>query len=261
MTSGAIATRASALLRWERPICLALAVFILLSVAWYWAGYDLSYRGIDYRLYMDATRRWLSGGGFYGPQELAGSFAVTYGVTLYPPVALLVFAPFTVLPPIAWWIVPLGLTAWGLVRLKPAPWSWPLVVLPLVWWTAAERIVSGNPVIWSLAALTLACSAGWPGVFVLLKPSLFPFAFVGGWRREWWVALLGLALLSLPFLPMWFEWLAVLRHAKTPAGLLYSAQEAPLLLIPLVAWVASPIGPMPTLRAVWTRNREPGVRE
>ena len=214
----------------------AVTSLALLLVVAYWVRFDHSYREIDYQLYMDATRRWLAGGPFYLPAELAGPFPAVHGVTLYPPVALLLFVPFTFLPPIAWWLVPLGLTAWGLWRLHPGPRVWPLMAAPLLWWTASERIVSGNPVIWVLAALTLACSFGWPGVFVLLKPSLFPFAAAGIRRRSWWMALGLFALLSLPFLPMWVDWFTVLRNARGTGGLLYSWWEAPLLVIPLAAW-------------------------
>jgi hypothetical protein len=207
---------------------------------WYWIATDLYvyYRGADYQLYMAATRRWLAGGPFYEPSQVAGPYAVAYGAILYPPIALLLFAPFTLLPPWAWWVVPLGLAGYGLWRMRPAPLVWPLLALASWWWTAAERIVSGNPDLWALAALSLGCAYDWPAVFVLLKPSLAPFALMGVWRRSWWIALAAFGLLCLPFGALWLDWMAVLRNAH--AGILYSLPDVPLLLVPIVAWASRP---------------------
>ncbi len=58
----------------------------------------LTAMGTDYRTYMDATRVWLPGGSFYPAYELAGPYQIELGAVLYPPVALLLFVPFTVLP-------------------------------------------------------------------------------------------------------------------------------------------------------------------
>lgn len=81
--------------------------------------------GVDYQLYVDATTRWLSGGPFYPAYELAGPFANTDHDILYPPVAILLFAPFTVLPAILWWAIPLGLVVWVIYCLRPDPVVWP----------------------------------------------------------------------------------------------------------------------------------------
>ena len=226
--------------RLVRPVSFALSTAVLGIAAWYWLQYDTIYRAVDYSMYMDATRRWLGGGPFYLPQQLAGPYTLVPGDPLYPPVALLLFVPFTMVPAAAWWLVPLGLTAWGLWRLRPSPIVWPLLASTSWWWTASEKVVAGNPVIWVLAAECLACSFDWPGVFVLLKPSLFPFALMGAWRQSWWIALAAFVAISVPFLPMWPQWLSTVLNARTPSGPLYSVMEAPLLAMPIVAWLASP---------------------
>ena len=46
----------------------------------------------------------------------------------------------------------------------------------------------------------------------------------------------GIVAASLLFLPMWPTYLQVLLDANHPAGVFYSAQDIPLLAIPLVAW-------------------------
>lgn len=76
-----------------------------------------TYGAKDYGYYMDITRRWLGGGPFYEPWQLTGPYQFTPGAPVpghansgafYPPVALWLFAPFTVLPPVLWWAIPLG---------------------------------------------------------------------------------------------------------------------------------------------------------
>jgi ABC-type transport system involved in cytochrome c biogenesis permease component len=73
-------------------------------------------------------------------------------------------------------------------------------------------------------------------VFALIKPSLFPFALFGANRRSWWLALAAFAALSLPFGSMWADWVASVVNSRG-GGILYSALEIPMLLLPLVAWL------------------------
>jgi hypothetical protein len=52
------------------------------------------YVGDDYRIYMDATNRWLAGGSYFLSRQLAGPYQLEMGDVMYPPVALWLFAPF-----------------------------------------------------------------------------------------------------------------------------------------------------------------------
>jgi hypothetical protein len=72
--------------------------------------------------------------------------------------------------------------------------------------------------------------------FVLLKPSLAPFALFGLRRRSWWVGAAALVLLGLPFAALWADWLRTVAGSRG-GGVLYSSLEAPFLLLPLVAWL------------------------
>jgi len=193
------------------------------------------YGGIDYRLYMDATQRWLDGGQFYQSYQLAGAYSITAGDILYPPVALWLFVPFTVLPAGLWWLVPIGLTTVVVWRLRPGPIAWPLIALCMAWPPTLVKLITGNPVMWAVVALALGCLYRWPSVFVLIKPSLFPFALFGVTRRSWWIALGIFGLMSLPFGAMWIDWLTTVVNARG-GGIAYSVQEIPMLLLPLVAW-------------------------
>ena len=49
--------------------------------------------GKDVALYRDAASRWLAGGPFYEPRQLAGPYEVAHGDILYPPVGLWLFVP------------------------------------------------------------------------------------------------------------------------------------------------------------------------
>ena len=72
-------------------------------------------------------------------------------------------------------------------------------------------------------------------VFGLLTPSLGLCALCGANRRSWWIALAVLVAMSVPFQGLWVAWVASLVNSRG-GGLLYSALEIPMLLIPLVAW-------------------------
>jgi hypothetical protein len=191
--------------------------------------------GVDFDLYTGAAARWLAGGSFYAPYQLAGPYSISAGDILYPPVGLWLFVPFTVLPAILWWTVPIAAAAWMLWRLRPRHEVWPLIAFCLAWPTTLLKLWTGNPVIWSAAALCLGVVYAWPSVFVLLKPSLFPFALFGANRRVWWLALGAFVLLCLPFGPLWADWVTSVLDS-TGGGAFYSALEVPLLLLPIVAW-------------------------
>lgn len=204
----------------------------------------LRHWGGDYTLYMDATRRWLGGGPFYQPWQLAGHYSVSFTpgdkgteAIMYPPYSLLLFVPFTALPPVLWWAIPIATTALAVVRHRPALVAWPVIAMCLWWPTTNVKLLTGNPVMWAVAALAAGTIYAWPSVLVLLKPSLFPFAMFGVWRRTWWAGLAGLALVSLLFLPMWPDFLTAIGNAMTPNGLAYSISEVPVMLLPLAAWL------------------------
>jgi hypothetical protein len=193
----------------------------------------------DVLLYIDAADRWLAGGPFYEPRQLAGPYEVAHGDILYPPVGLWLFAPAAILPlPIGlvlWWSIPAAITAGAILRVSPRPAVWPLIALCLAWPTTPLKIWTGNPVIWCIAAMAVAIVWRGGAPFALLKPSLFPFALFGIRQRAWWIGLAIFVGLCVPFGAMWADWARTVVNARG-AGLLYSALEAPMLALPLVAW-------------------------
>jgi len=215
---------------------VALWVYEWIQIVLHWDNMSW-FLAVDYQLYMDATRRWLEGGSFYLPHQLAGSYVLTLGDILYPPYSLLLFVPFTVLPAVLWWAIPVAITVAIVIRHRPAPLAWPILAACLWWPETNIKLLTGNPVLWAMAALAAGTVLAWPSVGVLLKLSLFPFALVGVWRRSWWIALAGLGALSLLFLPLWPDYVSVLTNSTNPSGLAYSIKEVPLMLIPLFAWI------------------------
>jgi len=191
--------------------------------------------GVDYRLYIDTATRWLSGGPYFQEYQLAGPYPVSAGDILYPPVALILFVPFTVLPALLWWLLPLAAVGFSVARLRPDRTAWPWLAACLAWPTTPLKILTGNPVIWAVAALALGVVYAWPSVIVLIKPSLFPFALFGSRSRGWWVALAIFVVVSLPFGTLWIDWIHSLLNSQG-AGLAYSSLEIPMLALPLLAW-------------------------
>ncbi|HEV7810005.1 MAG TPA: hypothetical protein VGO64_05375 [Candidatus Limnocylindrales bacterium] len=193
--------------------------------------------GVDYRLYVGAASRWLETGVFYEPAQVAGPYHVhSLPAILYPPVILPMLVPFTVLPAVLYWLIPGALTLAAFVRMRPAAWSiWVMAVLaatdavqgPIFW---------GTPVFWLMPVVAWGFLLGWPAPIVFLKPTLAPFALAGLTRPRSFVAgLLGLALLSIPFWPLWLDWLAVIRNSDLDAT--YGLSQVALLLVPTVAWL------------------------
>lgn len=222
------------------PAALALTAGLLLSRLIVVAMTDRSGfpLGMDVQLYLDATHRWLGGGPFYPDYQVSGPYAIRHGAILYPPPILLLLLPFTVLPLALWWLVPLGIIGWVVWRLRPSVLGWAGILGALAAPATIGTLVNGNPVIWATAALALGTLYAWPAAFAALKVSIAPFALFGCWQRSWWLAAGTGLLVSLAFLPMWPDYVRVLLNSSHPRGPLYSIAEVPLLMLPLIAWLA-----------------------
>ena len=209
---------------------LALTLPVTIGLA---AGVD---PGSDFVLYRDAAARWLAGGPFYNPSQLEGPYVLEHGAILYPPVALLLFAPFTLLPAVLWWAIPACLVAWALGRLRPGPAAWPIMAALVGFSPLPVLLKAGNPWMWAFAFMAAGTAVVGPSVLVLIKPSLAPFALFGAWRRTWWIWAAAFVVMCVPFGSMWQDWLVVLANSSSP--IYYSVREIGLMLILIVAWAA-----------------------
>ena len=169
--------------------------------------------GMDFGIYMERTRDWLAGDGFYLPYQLSGPYDITASSpppALYPPPILLITVPFALgLPAVLWWAIPLGVIGWSLRRTPW--WAWPLLAALFVYPRTWIALVYGNPVLWAFAALTAGL-----GLLAALKPTLLPFALIGIRSRRWWQWAAVAAALSVPFIAMWPDYVTALSNAQAP---------------------------------------------
>lgn len=204
----------------------------------YWIIDGQSAIGTDLDYYRFVGQRWLDTGVYYTAEQLSGPYVVQTQVhNLYPPHALYLFVPFLFLPDILWWAVPLGLLAYVVWWCRPQVWAWPVLLLLLIAPKSPAQILFGNTDMWVVAFLAGAVRWSWPGVLLSVKPSLAFFGVIGVLSRSWWIALLGLVILSLPLAADWLEYPTIARNSS--AQLSYSFGNVPFFLLPLVAWLAS----------------------
>lgn len=194
--------------------------------------------GVDLEYFRFVAQRWLDTGVYYTADQLEGPFQVETLVTnLYPPHALYLFVPFVALPAVLWWVVPLGVIAYVVWWCRPAPWSWPLLALILLFPKTPNQIIYGNTDMWITAFIAGGVRWAWPATLITIKPSLLFFAAIGIGSRRWWIAAAVLALISLPFLGLWLQYPVVTLNSS--ARIWYSFGNLPFFVMPLVAWLAS----------------------
>jgi hypothetical protein len=238
-----VAVRARAQPDWSH-----LAQVFIASLALLWLGYCVMTLGLpgfggpggDFGVYMSIGHRVLDGGPLYTAAQLAGPHETLVGDAMYPPSTMPLILAFASLPePIArtlWYGVPIAIYAWVMWRIRPTGWRAVIALVLIALPSSVEVIWLGNPALWAAAAVALGTLYRWPAVFVLVKPSLLPFALLGLRDRRGWLVLAGFAVVTLLTLPLTLAWINVILNARGPySGLLYSLGNVPLMLAPLVA--------------------------
>ncbi len=192
----------------------------------------------DWLTMRDPARVWLAGGNFYPAYELDGPFIVGPVSVLYPPPMLILLVPFTFLPDIVWWLVPMAILGAVYLYWKPSLLGWTLVLVCLANEKTFIIYLWGNSAMWFAAFVALGTIYHWPSVLVFIKPTLAPFALVGIRHRSWSIALLALVAVSIAFLPMWPDYLRVFENSRGP------------LVSPLVLVAADPAHAVAAHRSV-----------
>jgi hypothetical protein len=203
--------------------------------------------GRDYGLYMHAATHWLATGDFYLASQLQGPYSIPAvgGAILYPPTTLLLLVPFSFLPALLWWAIPLAIIGWAVFVHRPGPMTWPVLAMLLWYPTTNLKLLGGNPTtLWFTAILAFATVRPAASALFFLKPSLVPFALFGARRLSWWITLGATAAVSLPFIGLWAQYVNVLLDARDPSGLLYSLHDVPTMLIPMAIWIGGRRSPL-----------------
>ena len=238
------AVHAPALSDWNRRLLYVGLTIVFLGIGA--AEAVLLYRIIDAQdaigadpvFFRSIAQRWLDTGALYTERQLSGPYTtVTLVDNLYPPSALYLFVPFTVLPPALWWILPIAFVIWTVWRLRPRLWAAPLLALVLALPKTWVVLFYGNTDMWLTAFVAGAVLWAWPAVLITIKPSLVFLAAIGITRRSWWVAAAVFAALNVPLIPFWLEWITVIRNSTVTAE--YSLANLPLIMLPVIAWLAS----------------------
>jgi hypothetical protein len=80
------------LVKWYRPAAVGLSalfvaygLFVLATLA---SHPEYATPGSDREIYVGAAQRWLGGGPYFYPEQLAGRYELATGHVLYPPPAL-----------------------------------------------------------------------------------------------------------------------------------------------------------------------------
>ena len=241
---------------WNRVARIAtitvMGVAILAIVAQLLIGFPYSNLGgtdwgADLRGYVEASRSWLAGNGFYLPRQLHGPYPIALGDVLYPPTALYLFIPFLVLPYQLWWVLAVGLLAFVIWSWRPALWAVASILVCLAFPNQPVLYFRGAPVIVFAALVAAALRWGWPGALIMLKPSIMPFALIGIRTRGWWITTGILLVLTLPLIPLIPDWLRAVVDARGPDGWLYSVKDLPLLMVPVIAYLGRTRNPHLTI--------------
>jgi hypothetical protein len=225
-------------------VCL-LAYALLQLVVVYNGALARGEVGWDANLYLSFPAHWIETGSMYYPIQMEGRYPAAGVVNLYPPIAMYLFAPMSVLPRVLWWAIPLGIIGWHLYRSRPAWWTWPILAGLAASVPVSAVLVYGNTEMWTTAALAVACRWAPAALFLAIKPTVFPLALLFARDRRWWLAAGVVGLLALPFGALWLDWLTAMTNLES-RGLLYSLNALPTLAIPLVAYFGS-TGPRVTV--------------
>ena len=223
---------------------LALAILLLPAMELFtMRARVMELAGHDFTISIDAARRWLDGGAYYPASQLSGPFVDDHQRILYPPTALLLFGPLAALPrsiaAVLWFGFPFLALAHQWIRLRPRPIVWPFLALCVAWPPTLLSFAVWNPTPIFVACLGLATIYHWPSALNVVKPSILPFAFWGANHRSWWIALVVLGILSIPFGALWLDWFRVIENSRI-GGIWHSIDQWPMFLWPILVWFGRP---------------------
>ena len=247
----------------QRSLVIVLGVALLIEVVV--GALVIAARGdigVDFRFYRDLAARWASTGVYFQPYQLQGRYVSTTLVdTFYPPIALLLFVPFLVLPAFLWWLIPIVVLAYVIASWRPNFWAIAVMIALMMWVRAFGAFLWGNTDMWLVAAVAAGLRWGWPAALIAIKPSVLPFMLVGLRSRSFYIGIALLVLVSIFMWQLWADWVIAIRNMDQRID--YSLGSITLYLVPIVAWLGRrrPIGePLLTWRPSPLNPRLPALR-
>jgi hypothetical protein len=214
-------------------VFLGIGAALLYAVV---ASRPASFLGTDINQYLRATERWLGSGTPYVASEVAGPFDYSPTTFLHPPISLLLFGPFLILPLPLWWAIPIAAIAWSVWSWRPAWWCWPMLALAVAWPRFHGALLVGNTDLWVCMGVALGLRFGWPALIAVAKPTLFPFMLAGIGHRSWWLGAGVVLALCMPFGMLWMEWIQVVMNS--PGDWTYGLPNFVWIGALVVAWTA-----------------------
>ena len=172
-----------------------VAIQVVLYVAGWIANHEAIPLGLDWLGYRAGFDRLLATGTPYAAFELAGPFTPEHLDFIHPPNALVLFAPFAILPQpldyILWIAIPIAIFCY---LLRDLPWwAWPFVALLSTTNSLQYPILNGNSSLFMTAIFGLGFRYGW--VVGLLASSINAVGDQSIWGRITIFAVGGFALL------------------------------------------------------------------
>jgi hypothetical protein len=218
-----------------------VAIQVVLFVGGWIADHDAIPLGLDWLGYRAGFERLLATGTPYAPFELVGPFTPEHLDFIHPPNALVLFAPFAILPQpldyILWIAIPVAIFGY---LLRDLPWwAWPAVALLSTTNSLQYPILNGNSSLFMTAIFGLGIRYGWVVGLLAMKPTLAPLAIVG-LRRSKRTLLVAGTLAVVPIL-VTLPWLAdYLTVARNMQGipLTYSISNYSLIALAALPWLA-----------------------
>jgi Glycosyltransferase family 87 len=218
-----------------------VAIQVVLYVVGWIANHEAIPLGLDWLGYRAGFDRLLATGTPYAAFELAGPFTPEHLDFIHPPNALVLFAPFAILPQpldyILWIAIPIAIFCY---LLRDLPWwAWPFVALLSTTNSLQYPILNGNSSLFMTAIFGLGFRYGWVVGLLAMKPTLAPLAIVG-FRRSRRTVLVTAALAIVPILvtlPWFADYITVARNMQG-IPLTYSISNYSLIALAALPWVA-----------------------
>lgn len=217
-------------------VALLLGLLVAEAVAfWFVIERDLGI-GADAWFYRNLGDTWLETGQWYLPRQFEPHTFEAMADNVYPPSALPLFVAFALTPWPLWWVVPIAVLVYCLYRWRPSPVAWIVILLLLIWPRSIGGYLYGNTSMWTAAIFAAGLTWGYPVALLIIKPSVMFWGVLAIRDKRAWIGAVVVAVLSLPMLPLWLDYITIMRNT-TDTHPIVLLGDIPMMLVPVVAWL------------------------